>query len=252
MLQILDMAHYTQQRRYGPDELVADAFVHGVGLSAAIGGGVYLLPHVLDQGTGNLASFIVYWVALISMLVFSVAYNLTPPSPLKWVMRRFDHSAIYLLIAGTYMPLLYQVGQGWLAPTLAIVLWLGTAVGVALKILLPGRYDGFAIVTYLALGWVGLVAMPSFWQVLPGMTLALITLGGVLYSVGVPFYLWERLKYQNAIGIKLRLARSLASHCTMKRAENSAWPAKPITIQSVLSVVPMNASPTPRAPRGRA
>jgi hemolysin III len=193
------MPHYTKQRRYGPDELVADAFVHGVGLSAMLAGGFYLLPHVIGQGMGNLAAFLIYWLALVSMLAFSAAYNLTPPSPLKWVLRRFDHSAIYLLIAGTYMPLLYQIGDGWLAPILAIVLWTGTALGVALKVLLPGRYDGFAVVTYLALGWVGLVAMPSFANVLPGITLFLIAAGGVLYSVGVPFYLWERLKYQNAI-----------------------------------------------------
>jgi hemolysin III len=193
------MAHFTKQRCYGADELVADAFVHGVGLSAALAGGIYLLPHVWQMGAGNLAAFLVYLLALISMLSFSAAYNLAPISPLKWILRRIDHSAIYLLIAGTYMPLLYQIGDGWLAPGLAAVLWTGTAAGVALKILLPGRYDGFAVVTYLALGWVGLVAMPSFYNVLPGMTLVLIAVGGVLYSVGVPFYLWERLKYQNAI-----------------------------------------------------
>lgn len=193
------MAHYTKQRRYGHDELVVDAFVHGAGLSAAIAGGAYLLPRVWIEGGGNAAAFLVYWVALVSMLAFSAAYNLTPHSPLKWVLRRFDHSAIYLLIAGTYMPLLYQLGQGWLAPSLTAVLWLGTAVGVAVKVLLPGRYDGVAVATYLALGWVGLIAMPSFWQVLPAATLVLVAVGGVLYSAGVPFYLWERLKYQNAI-----------------------------------------------------
>lgn len=193
------MAHFTNFRRYGRDELVADAFVHGVGLSAALAGGAYLLPKVWQMGMGNLAAFLIYWLSLVSMLCFSAAYNLVPVSPLKWILRRFDHSAIYLLIAGTYMPLLYQLGGGWIAITLTTVLWLGTAVGVAVKILLPGRYDKLAIVTYLALGWVGIVALPALWEVLPGATLALITLGGVLYSVGVPFYLWERLKYQNAI-----------------------------------------------------
>lgn len=193
------MTHYTKQRRYGPDELIADAFIHGIGLSAALAAGFLILPSAWQQGGATLASFMAYWLSLLSMLIFSAAYNFTPHSPLKWLLRRFDHSAIYLLIAGTYMPLLVKLGPGWLAPALAAFLWAGVVVGVAVKLLLPGRFDGLAVATYLVLGWVGLTAFPSFWQVIPGTTLVLIFLGGVLYSAGVPFYLRERLKYQNAI-----------------------------------------------------
>ncbi len=193
------MAHYTQQRRYGPDELKADAFVHGAGFAAALGSGVFLLPQVWAKGGSHLAAFCVYLAALLSMLAFSFAYNMAPHSPLKWVLRRFDHSAIYLLIAGTYTPLLLQLDDHWLALVLGAIVWSGATIGVIIKVFLPGRYDGLAVVTYLALGWVGVLAASAFWAVLPVTTMALIAAGGLLYTAGVPFYLWEQLKFQNAI-----------------------------------------------------
>ena len=108
-----------------------------------------------------------YLFGLLVMLACSAAYNLTPPSQLKWILRRFDHSAIFLLIAGTYTPLLPflpDAAQGW---TLGLVTWLGAAFGIAMKFIFPGRFDRLAILVYLALGWVGVTAAGAFMQVLP-------------------------------------------------------------------------------------
>lgn len=187
------------QRSYGRDELLADGIIHFVAIAAALFGGGYLFGQALGTGAASVGALLVYVAALIAMLGFSAAYNLVPPSPLKWILRRLDHSAIYLMIAGTYTPLLLQLPNAALAATLATVVWAGAAVGIALKVLLPGRFDNLAIVTYLALGWVGIFAASSFAVVLPTATMVLIAVGGFLYSAGVPFYLWERLKYQNAI-----------------------------------------------------
>jgi hemolysin III len=188
-----------QQRVYARDEIIVDGIVHGAAIFAALCGGVFLLKRVLQSAPEEILALGTYFLALLAMLGFSAAYNMTPISPTKWFLRRFDHSAIYVMIAGTYTPLLLQLPDTRLAILLASIVWVGALAGVALKVFMPGRYDGLAIIAYLALGWVGIFAASSFVAVLPKITMLLIVVGGLLYSAGVPFYLWERLKFQNAI-----------------------------------------------------
>lgn len=179
---------------YTRNEIRADALVHGAGILAALAGSSVLLAHA--GVTWVLAA---YLFGLLVMLACSAAYNLTPPSQLKWILRRFDHSAIFLLIAGTYTPLLPflpDAAQSW---TLGLVTWLGAAFGIAMKFLFPGRFDRLAILVYLALGWVVVTAAGAFMQVLPPQVLSLIVAGGILYTAGVIFYIWESLKFHNAI-----------------------------------------------------
>ena len=181
-------------RGYGPSEIRADALVHGAGIVGALLGSVALLAHA---GTSwVLAS---YLFGLMAMMIFSAAYNLTPPSQLKWLLRRFDHSAIYVLIAGTYTPLLPYLPDATQSWTLGLVTWIGAAFGVVVKFVFPGRFDRLAILVYLALGWVGVTAAGAFAQVLPPQVLSLIIAGGVLYTAGVVFHIWEQLKFHNAI-----------------------------------------------------
>ena len=179
---------------YTRTEIRADALVHGASILAALAGSIVLLAHA--GVTWVLAA---YLFGLLVMLSCSAAYNLTPPSQLKWILRRFDHSAIFLLIAGTYTPLLPflpDAAQGW---TLGLVTWLGAALGIAVKFIFPGRFDRLAILVYLALGWVGVTAAGAFMQVLPPLVVNLIIAGGILYTAGVIFYIWESLKFHNAI-----------------------------------------------------
>ena len=181
-------------RPYTRNEIRADALVHGAGILAALAGSIALFAHA--GVTWVLAS---YLFGLHVMLACSAAYNLAPPSHLKWLLRRFDHSAIFLLIAGTYTPLLPflpNAAQSW---TLGLVTWLGAAFGVAMKFMFPGRFDRLAILVYLALGWVGVTAAGAFMQVLPPEVLTLIVAGGILYTAGVIFHIWESLKFHNAI-----------------------------------------------------
>ena len=163
-------------------------------LLRALAGSIVLLAHAGVSWV--LAS---YLFGLVAMMIFSAAYNLTPPSHLKWLLRRFDHSAIYLLIAGTYTPLLPYLPDATQSWTLGLITWLGAAFGVLVKFLFPGRFDRLAILVYLALGWVGVTAAGTFMQVLPPPVLKLIVAGGLLYTAGVVFYIWERLKFHNAI-----------------------------------------------------
>jgi hemolysin III len=136
---------------------------------------------------------------LLAMLGFSAAYNMWPISSVKWVLRRFDHSAIYLMIAGTYTPFIGQLKDGVASAGLLLGVWLTAIVGVALKLLMPGRFDRMAIALYLMLGWSCVVTYGPISAVLPSASLWLLVAGGLLYSTGVIFHAWRNLRFHNAI-----------------------------------------------------
>lgn len=181
-------------------EVVADAIVHGLGLGGGLIAFAFLLGRVAAQGDAwVLAALVVYAAGFFLMFGFSLAYNMADHSPRKWVLRRFDHSAIFIMIAGTYTALLVQFDNAVWAWSLALVVWTGAAGGIVLKMGFPGRHDGLAIVFYVALGAVGLIGIGPARDALPGATLVLILLGGVIYVAGIGFYKWHALRYHNAI-----------------------------------------------------
>ena len=186
---------------YTPRELLVDGIVHGVGVAFAGIGTVVLLvlAALAGVGAGALAALTVYAAGLAAMLGTSAAYNLWPLGRVKWILRRFDHAAIYVLIAGTYTPLVALVGVGAAAWWLLAAIWGVALVGMALKLALPGRFDRLSIGLYLALGWSGVLAYEPVIAVLPPVPFALLAAGGLLYSVGVVFHVWRGLPFQNAI-----------------------------------------------------
>jgi hemolysin III len=188
------------RRPFSQGELVADGLVHAAALFAAVIGLAVLITLVLMKRGGlELSAVAVYGVGLISMFGFSAAYNMAPPSSLKWLLRRFDHSSIYLMIAGTYTPLLTLVTDTYWAIILALVVWIGAIAGIVLKVALPGRFDKLSIGIYLMLGWVAVAAIKPLIASLPPLTMILLAAGGLLYSTGVAFYVWRNLKFNNVI-----------------------------------------------------
>jgi hemolysin III len=188
------------KRPFSHGELFVDGLIHAVALLAAIIGLAVLVMLVVLKRSGiELTATIIYGIGLMAMLGFSAAYNLVPASDLKWLLRRFDHSSIYLMIAGTYTPLVTQLNDSFWAWTLAAIVWGGAILGMILKIALPGRFDGLSIAVYLALGGVALAALQPMRESLPPSTMILLGIGGAFYATGVIFYLWKNLKFQNAI-----------------------------------------------------
>ena len=188
------------KRPFTRGELIADGVIHGVAILAAIIGLVVLIGLVVARHGGlEVTATAVYGFALLAMLGFSCAYNMVPASDLKWILRRFDHSAIYLMIAGTYTPLVTRFDDGFWACTLAIVVWAGAILGIVVKLVLPGRFDRLSIVAYVALGLVVLVAIEPMRRSLPPTSVSLVAIGGGLYISGIAFYLWKSLKFHNAI-----------------------------------------------------
>jgi hemolysin III len=180
-------------------ELLADGIVHAMALLAGIIAFPLLLSHTLQTaGPGMFAALAVYAAGFFLMWGFSLAYNMTPPSTLKWLLRRFDHSMIYVMIAGTYTAIIPHLDTGW-AWGLGLMVWTGALLGILVKVALPGRYDRLAIAAYILLGWVGIIAIGPVSAALPSLSLALLGAGGLTYVAGVGFYVWERLPFQNAI-----------------------------------------------------
>ncbi|HEX2215354.1 MAG TPA: hemolysin III family protein [Xanthobacteraceae bacterium] len=185
---------------YDRAETIADGVVHVVGIALGVVGAVALAIIAARSARGaEIAAVLAYGIGLLAVLGLSAAYNLWPVSRAKWLLRRFDHSAIYLLIAGTYTPFIVQLKSGLVAGTLLVSIWATAAVGIALKLMLPGRFDRFSIMLYLLLGWSGAMAYDTFIATLSGAALGLLALGGALYSLGVVFHLWQNLRFQNVI-----------------------------------------------------
>jgi hemolysin III len=192
--------HYRMNKRdLTLNELLADGIVHALAILAGLIAFPILLFHTLQTaGVGMFAALTVYAAGFFLMWGFSLAYNMAPPSALKWLLRRFDHSMIYVMIAGTYTAIIPHLSGGW-AWGLGTVVWTGAALGILVKVVLPGRYDRLAILAYVMLGWVGVIAIGPVSAALPSLSLWLIVAGGLTYIAGVAFYVWERLHFQNAI-----------------------------------------------------
>ncbi|HVW93449.1 MAG TPA: hemolysin III family protein [Devosia sp.] len=188
------------RRRFSAAELVADGIVHGVGLVAGIAVGTVLLAlAMLKTAPAEAPSLAVYLLSLVVVLSVSMAYNLWPSfSPVKQWLARFDQAAIFLFIAGTYTPFLAIVG-GATANALMLFVWSAAIIGIALKLIVPARFGRLAILLYLAIGWSGVVVFQQLAETLPPVTLWLLVAGGVLYSAGIIFHLWNRLRFQNAL-----------------------------------------------------
>jgi hemolysin III len=192
---------------YDRTETLADGVIHIVGLALALIAAIGLVIFAYGSSRGfEVASVVIYACCLLTMLGFSAAYNMWPISPRKWWLRRLDHSAIFLFIAATYTPLIARMSLGERGFVFLIAIWFLAALGVLLKYFLPGRFDRLSIALCLCLGGSGVFAYESVVAVLPRATLWLIAIGGGLYSIGVVFHLWERLRFQNAIWHGLVLA----------------------------------------------
>jgi hemolysin III len=185
---------------YDRAELIADGIVHAIGVfGGVVAVTVLIVLAALFASTYEIVTVSVYAAGLLAMLGFSAAYNLWPISRRKWLLRRFDHSAIYILIAATYTPVFAQLQNRAFAMSLLTGVWSVAVVGVILKLFFPGRFDKISVGLYLAMGWSGLIAYDAGLSSLPQLALWFIVAGGLLYSFGVIFHAWRRLRFQNAI-----------------------------------------------------
>ena len=186
--------HYARR-----SEKIADGWVHVVGLCAAAAGGLTLLGLSLWGGRlGEAAAIGVYAACLLAMLACSTIYNMAGPRR-RPVLRRLDHAAIFLMIAGSYTPFTTQCLVGAWALWMTLAVWTLSVAGAMGKLFLPGLGRGFWVALYLAVGWLAVVAIKPFLAAVSVEALALLVAGGLIYSLGVLIYLRRSLPFRRAI-----------------------------------------------------
>jgi hemolysin III len=156
----------------------------------------------------------VYGAGLLAMLAFSAAYHLVHQPRAKEILRRLDHAAIYIKIAGTYTPFAVMLAGAQAAAILAGI-WSAALAGLALKLTAPRRLEGLAVALYLAMGWAIVVVGGPILERLSTAGLILVLTGGGLYTLGVVFHLWRRLPFQNVVWHALVLAASFVFYAAV-------------------------------------
>jgi len=208
------MGHERSKRPQTAGEEIANAVSHGVALLASIALTPVLVALALRRNDpGAVAGAVVFGVTMSLLYGASTMYHATPHgSRAKLVWRKIDHSAIYLLIAGTYTPFALSAMRGALGWTLFGIIWTLAVAGVALKIGPGLRYEKLSLVLYVGMGWLGVIVARPMASALGYRGLFWVIAGGALYTSGVVFYVRDRLMYRHFVW-HLFVMGGTACHC---------------------------------------
>jgi len=195
---------------YARSERIADGVIHALGVIFALAGAILLVSLSAwseEARIDRTVAVAIYGGALIATFSASAFYHMTPWTRLRPLLRRIDHAAIYFKIAGTYTPLVVLIGSAFAYAVLAVV-WAIALGGAVAKLFFwksPGRLGP---TLYLLMGWLSIALVWSLAMTLPVASTALVVIGGLLYSAGVIFFVWEGLRFSNAIWHGFVLAAS--------------------------------------------
>ena len=182
-----------------PEELV-NAISHGLGALVSISAVTLLIAFAsLDTDAWTIVAVSIYGGSLFLLFLASTLYHSIPFPRAKQVLRLVDHCAIYLLIAGTYTPFLLVSLGGIMPKTHQALVWTMALVGITLKLAKPGRLHGLHVLNYVVMGWVGIIVAPVLMSVLSPVTINLVFAGGIVYTVGIIFYVADRLPFAHSI-----------------------------------------------------
>jgi hemolysin III len=186
--------------RYSVLEEIFNASTHGIGVILGAIGLVLLIGKTLQMDNrAILVSSIIYGVSIILLFAASTFYHAIPHHGAKQVLRVVDHSAIYLLIAGTYTPFTLLVIGDRLGTVIMAIVWSLAVAGIIFKIFFVGRFQIVSLITYLGMGWLGLLAAFEIANNLPPTGIALLLGGGIAYSVGTIFFKVKAIPFNHAI-----------------------------------------------------
>ena len=181
-------------------EEAANSITHGFGLVLSIAGFLFLLSLTLVNGDiWHIASTVIYGSSLVTLYAASTLYHSCVSPDAKRRYQLLDHCCIYLLIAGSYTPFLLGALRGTLGFGLLAFIWSFAFAGIAMKVIFQGRFKAVGMVSYLAMGWVGLLAVQPLYEALGGWPLALVLASGISYSTGTIFFGWKSIRHHHAI-----------------------------------------------------
>ena len=185
---------------YTVGEEIANSITHGVGAALSVAGLTLLVVLAAIYGdVWRVVSFSIYGSSLVLLYLASTLYHSIQQPKVKRILRIFDHSAIYLLIAGTYTPFTLVSMRGAWGWTLFGVVWGLALLGIAFKTIFIGRYEKLATAAYVLMGWLVVFAFKEMLVMIPPGGIIWMVVGGVVYTLGVLFYAWEKLPYNHAI-----------------------------------------------------
>lgn len=182
---------------YTAKEELINALSHGVGLVLAIIGAVFLL--LRSETSVATASCAVYAASLITMFLASTLYHSCTVAHIRRQLKLIDHSAIYLLIAGTYTPFLAISLGGWLGWVSISVIWSIALFGVIFKVFVGHRFPRISVITYLVMGWLAILLAYPLYNAVPSFGLLLLVAGGLSFSIGVAFYVKKHITFTHAV-----------------------------------------------------
>lgn len=182
------------------DEEIANSITHGIGTGLSIAALVILVTLASQNGDPwKVVGFSIYGASLFLLYLISTLYHGFTNMNVKKFFRVLDHSAIFLLIAGTYTPITLTVMRGPWGWTLFGIVWGLAILGILLKTIMFGKFEKLSVVLYLLMGWIVVIAIKPLIIMLPFTSLMWLAIGGVLYTAGVIFYAWQRLPYHHVI-----------------------------------------------------
>jgi len=188
-----------------------NAVTHGVGTLLAVAGLAVLTVFAYLYGDfWHIVSFTIYGTTLVLLYLMSTLYHSFTNERLKKIFKILDHSAIYLLIAGTYTPFTLVPLHGALGWTVFGLVWGLAAVGITLKVFFVGRFKMVSTICYVAMGWFIIVAIKPLLATMATMGIIWLVVGGLFYTLGSIFYMWHKLPYNHAIWHLFVLAGSIA------------------------------------------
>ena len=203
-------------QRYTVGEEIANSLTHGAGIVLAVTALAVMVAFASLRGDAwHVVSCAIFGATLILTYTASTLYHSIPIPSAKAVLRTLDHAAIFLLIAGTYTPLLLVSLRGTWGWTLFGIIWSIAILGVTLKFMLKARGHKLMVALYVAMGWVIVVAINPLLETMGRNGLYWLLAGGIAYTGGVAFYLWRRLPYHHAIWHCFVMAGSALHFCAI-------------------------------------
>jgi hemolysin III len=187
------------RRPQSTGEEIANSVSHGIGFLAVLAAMPLLWTSGSRHGAAALIGALAFGASAALLYLTSTLYHALTPARAKRVLRVLDHSAIYLLIAGTYTPFTLGVLRGAWGWTLFGLVWALAALGIAAKVTVGVRYPRLSTGVYLGMGWLVVIAARPLWQAVPAWGLFWLAAGGLAYTAGVGFYAASRRPYRHFI-----------------------------------------------------
>lgn len=185
---------------YTKGEEIANAITHGVGALLAIAALVLLV--VFSSKYGNvwyIVSYSIYGTMLVILYIASTLYHSLPGRNIKHLFQIFDHSSIYLLIAGTYTPYILTKLRNPLGWTIFGIVWGLAVIGIIMKTFWVTKYVGLSTIIYVIMGWLIIIDFKPLMHAMPHAGLILLIVGGILYTVGAVLFMFDNIPYNHAI-----------------------------------------------------